>query len=447
MSQPAHSPSRIGIFLQLERTARHAASLETLFFSIVNETRHLLEYRQAVLAIAKEGKQMEVETVSGVAVLDRKAPFIQWMKKAMTVQAKREDCAKPHGVDPATLPENLRNSWSEWNAPFVLWCPLITARGSTLGALWLVRDKPWQESETLLLEQLADSYAHAWAALQDQRQTFAVVQVRRGLRWLLLLVLLVIILALPVQQSVLAPAEVVAHKPDVVAASMDGVIKTFAIFANKPVKKGDVLFRFDDTDLRSSMEVSERTLGIARAEYSQASQGQYNDPKAKARMAALQAQVAMREAELEFARRRLAKVSVRAERDGLAVLADPQMWIGRPVQTGERILEIADPNRVELRAFLAVQDLITLPANTKMQLFLDIDPLQAHFAHLTEAGYEAEVSAEGLLSYRLTGTFADNSTPFRIGLRGTVKIYGQSVPLAMYLFRRPLSVLRQTLGF
>ena len=36
--------------------------------------------------------------------------------------------------------------------------------------------------------------------------------------------------------------------------------------------------------------------------------------------------------------------------------------------------------------------------------------------------------------------------PPRIGLRGTAKILGDRVPLALYLFRRPLALLRQSLG-
>ena len=34
----------------------------------------------------------------------------------------------------------------------------------------------------------------------------------------------------------------------------------------------------------------------------------------------------------------------------------------------------------------------------------------------------------------------------RIGLRGTAKVYAKRVPLAVYLFRRPLAALRKTLG-
>ena len=35
----------------------------------------------------------------------------------------------------------------------------------------------------------------------------------------------------------------------------------------------------------------------------------------------------------------------------------------------------------------------------------------------------------------------------RIGLRGTARIEGDEVPLFLYLFRRPIAVLRQAVGF
>ena len=43
--------------------------------------------------------------------------------------------------------------------------------------------------------------------------------------------------------------------------------------------------------------------------------------------------------------------------------------------------------------------------------------------------------------------FDAETTPPRIGLHGTAKIYGHPVPLAFYLFRRPIASARRMLGF
>lgn len=66
---------------------------------------------------------------------------------------------------------------------------------------------------------------------------------------------------------------------------------------------------------------------------------------------------------------------------------------------------------------------------------------------MAHAAYEAEETPAGVLVYRVAAAIADDAPPPRIGLHGTAKIYGRTAPLALYLFRRPISAARQALGF
>ena len=52
----------------------------------------------------------------------------------------------------------------------------------------------------------------------------------------------------------------------------------------------------------------------------------------------------------------------------------------------------------------------------------------------------------GTLAFALRARFEDGEAMPRIGLRGTAKVYGERSSLFMFLFRRPLSALRQGLG-
>ncbi|MCO6061975.1 HlyD family efflux transporter periplasmic adaptor subunit, partial [Pseudomonas sp. MOB-449] len=92
---------------------------------------------------------------------------------------------------------------------------------------------------------------------------------------------------------------------------------------------------------------------------------------------------------------------VRAEGAGIAVFADAERWTGKPVQTGERLMRIADPAQAELRIELPVGDAIALQPGAEVALFLDSDPLDRHGARLERAAYEAEATAAGKLAYRL----------------------------------------------
>jgi hypothetical protein len=109
-------------------------------------------------------------------------------------------------------------------------------------------------------------------------------------------------------------------------------------------------------------------------------------------------------------------------------------------------MEIADPNKAELEIWLPVADAITLKAGAEVDFFLNVAPDAPLHAAIRQASYQATVSPNGLLGYRLKARFADGTQPPRIGLRGTAKVYGDRVTVLYYLIRRPLAAARQLLG-
>ncbi len=337
--------------------------------------------------------------------------------------------------------ESVREDWRSLSAGQVFWLPLIDHQAQVFGGLWLARDLPWTPPEQVLLSQLGDTYSHAWLALQP-RKPWRLRWTRK--RQVALVAVLLLGLLIPVRQSVLAPAEVVPLGGQVVAAPLDGVIAEFLVKPNQAVKNGDLLLRFESTSLKAQADVAERALGVAEAELKANSQRSFADAESSSKIDLLAARVEQKRAERNYALELLKRSEVRAERDGIAVFADAERWLGKPVQTGERLMEIADPNQAELRIELAVGDAIALEPGAQVALFLDSDPLQRHLAWLERSAYEAQPTAAGQLAYRLDARF-DAQAP-RIGLRGTAKVFGDRAPLALYLLRRPLAGLRQSVG-
>lgn len=451
--QPApHAANGLLILLDLQRQAWRQATAPELRYHIVNQTRRLIAYRQAaVLALPERGRPT-LEAVSNIAVLEPNAPFARWLEDAARAVAAGPQGRTLHAVDPATLPLAIRGAWREWGPAQVLWCPLTKPGGGPddrpLAGLWLGRDEPWTEGELVLLGPLSEGYGHAWWAFAGTR-TGRRAWRRRALP-LLALGVIAGVLALPVPMSTLAPAEIRARDPVIVAAPLDGVIERFHVRPNEPVSAGQTLFSFESTVLRSRHEVARKGLSQAEAELLSAAQAAFADPQTKARVAQLRAQVELRRAELSLARDLLDRVTVTAERAGLAVFTDVNDWLGKPVAVGERVLTLADPQAPEIDIQVAVGDALVLEAGSMVELFLNVDPLRPLRARLTHASYEAGLSAAGVLSYRVKAALEPaqdtGQPPPRIGLRGTAKILGERVPLALYLFRRPLALLRQTLG-
>jgi multidrug resistance efflux pump len=423
-------------FLDLERLTRAARTPAQLAYSLVNDGQALFGFRHAALLIA--GK---VQAVTGVSAVDPNAPFVAFVEQAVAQLFKHDVLKQARVIAQDVLSESIRADWQSLSAAQVFWLPLVDHQGEVFGGLWLARDTPWNPSEQVLLSQLGDTDSHAWLALQP-RKPWRLRWTRK--RQVALVAIALLALLIPVRQSVLAPAEVVPLGGRVVAAPLDGVITEFLVKPNQTVKTGDLLLKFENTTLKAQADVSERALGVAEAELKANSQRSFADAESSSKIDLLAARVEQKRAERDYARELLKRSEVRAERDGIAVFADAERWTGKPVQTGERLMEIADPNQAELRIELAVGDAIALEPGAQVSLFLDSDPLQRHQARLERSAYEAQPTAGGQLAYRLDANF--DAAPPRIGLRGTAKIFGDRAPLALYLLRRPLAGLRQSVG-
>ena len=171
-----------------------------------------------------------------------------------------------------------------------------------------------------------------------------------------------------------------------------------------------------------------------------------SDSRAKRELSIAQSELNLKAGEYDYASELMKKTVVGAPRDGLVLFSDKDTWTGRPVATGERIMRIADPNSVEIAIDLPVADAIVLEEGARVQLYLDSNPLKPVEGKLTSASFHAQPNGDNVLSYNVRADFAEADRP-RIGLRGTAKVYGERVTLAYYLFRKPLSAIRQWTGY
>jgi len=433
--------------LQLEKEARHADSDEALGYTMVNRARALVAHRQAILFRLNPQSNgptvVRVQAISDVPTPDPNAPFVRWLKNVGKTIASSQAVDQIHEVDALSLNARDRDEMSEWLPAHLIWCPLKAPDGTLMGGLLLARDEAWRTPDAILMEHLSDAWGHAWHALSGPNRQRA----RKLLGWPLkaALAFALVVQFIPVAQTALAPAEVVARHPELVAAPMDGAIKTVHVSPNSPVQKGDLLFSYDDTALSGKLEVAIEELLVARTALKTARQGAFGDLQRSAEVALLKSRVLLREAERDFISAQVARKDVRAGRDGVAVFRDASDLEGRPVTTGERVMLIAGPFETELRIELPVADAVVMEPGAPVRLFLDRDPLAPVDAVLEYAGYEAQMSVAKVLSYRLVARFTDAKPP-RIGLRGTAKVQGADVPLFLYLFRRPVSALRQWFG-
>lgn len=445
--KPTVDSQPISVLLQLEADARQAEDLLALQYFIVNETRRLIQYRHAILfqSARHKGSGFHAVRASGLTQIDRTTPKMQWLERVVNELSANNSSDQTLAVDYKQLPTDLQQDWRTFSLAHPVWVPLMLPDGMAIGGLWLEKETPWNGNEVFLIKRLADTFAHAWGYF-DRHRLWKAKFTSSKVAWVAGALLLAVLL-FPVQQSTLAPAIVVAKDPLVVSAPIDGVIASISVDPNQMVKQGTTLLSYEDTNYRNKYTVTEQSLAVALAELRKARQSAFLDPKSKADVALLQAKVDLAMAERDYAKEKLEQVNIHAERDGLLLYNDKSDLIGRPVKTGERLMEIATPKQLMMRINLPVANAIEFSSGTDVKVFLDADPMHSIDAKVTYANFRAEVLPGDLLAYRVEAEITEPVDHLRIGWQGTAKIYGESVSLFYYLFRRPLSTARQFIGW
>ncbi|GLY60393.1 hypothetical protein Pcaca05_12500 [Pectobacterium carotovorum subsp. carotovorum] len=427
--------------LQLQSRARARETLDELAFFIVNETHNLVKYRQALLW---DCDKRRLQAASGLASLDHNAPFCtefsrlcrQWQEEGRQTQVLQ--CRE--------LPADDQILWQEHLPEFLLWLPLRLPQGDTPLVLVLARDSAWLPAEIVLLEKLADAYAHAWSSLLKQRRRQTNTSPKKRRLILAGIVALVLILLIPVRQSVLAPAEIVAHRPVMVRAPVAGVVDDILVRPNQTVSANQPLVRLDVRELENRLESARQAFATADAQYRQAQQQALFDANSKASLAVLQSRREQAQSEMDFLQRQQERMQLASPRDGVAIFDDSSDWIGRSVAVGERIMMIADPHDAELEIQLPAADAIALENGADVRLFLNVAPNSAQDARLEQIGYRAAPTPDNVMAYRLRARFTQDDPQLRVGLKGTAKLYGKRTVLFVYLLRKPLASLRVWLG-
>lgn len=445
-----------GFYALLSRIESIDKSSE-LGFCICNDTRQMVNYRQAALLSVTEGLPPRLVAHSGLSTLDRNTPYALWLVQLCKHLAPRlqtlPDAAPVLPLTAEMLDPELAADWQEWLPPHV-W--IIALRGpdkQTHALLLLARDEPWPtslniDSAEYSLLQLCAAYGYAWWSLavrtNGPRRWFS----RHKKRTLLVILgVMLIALCIPVRDYTLVPAEIISLHSDVIAAPSEGVLQQILIQPNTAVKKGDILARLDDTTLQNRLAVATAELQTADVTLHQASQQAIEDQSAKADLAMAMGKMREKQVEVDSLKRELAKLTIRSPADGVFVYSDPDDWAGRPVQTGERIGLLADPATLGIRGWAPVAESVNLRAGAPMTVFLKVAPLQPLEGTLRWAGYKATEAPNGIASYQLRGTLnQDGGNVARIGLQGTARVAGEWRPLGYLLLRRPLATLRAWSG-
>lgn len=442
--------------LYLTQRAFEAPTVDTLGFTAVNETLALVHYRQAAFFTRPVNGlhgRLKLTTASGLVSVAEDSPYAIWLSRfaqymGQEVSSKPGQLPSAQRFDLQHAPSEYLEGWEEWLPEHLLAAPLFDQLGNSAGLMLYAREEPWSDQDIAALARAHQAYGYCASALakQPKRLSQRLLSVFHGKKAKWAAAIVVAMLLIPVRLSALAPAEVIALSSVAVASPQEGVVSAFFVPPNALVKAGDRLFALDDSTLASRREVARRGVAVAKADLLVFQQRSFDDAKSKADVASAVGRVAEKEAELALVENSLNRVVVKAERDGIAVYGDPNDWLGKPVQTGERVIQLADPKDTGVLVWLPVADALALEPGAPMRLFLHTKPLDPLPATLLQTSYQAVLSPEGVSTYRLRGKFDKGTETARIGLRGTARVSGDWAILGYYIFRRPIAAVREWTG-
>ena len=437
---PARQVLGLSRLVQLEGELRQADSARAIDFIAVNDANRVVPYDHALIWRSRSGR---ITAVSGGLIVDRHAPQMVWFAKL----ARHLSAAG--GPATAVLaaqswPPGLRPGFERWIAGAALSVPLTGPRAQREGYLFVLRGEPFGDSEQRILARFGGAVGHAIAAVEGPRRGFTI-----GMKPLALAALIAACAAgaVPVPVTILAEAKVAPIDPTIIASPLDGVIKSILVEPNDEVPAGRSLIQFDQTELRAQRDVATKLVAVLTADWQRLEQKSFSDDKARADVSAARSRLSEGESDLAFAVDRLARSDVKSSYGGIVLIEDRNQWAGRPVKIGERILSLADPAKVRLEIQVPVEDALVVNPGSKVEFFLAIAPSKPVSAQLTRMSYEARLLPNQTSAFTGEAGFDNSEAVPRLGLTGTAKIYGEPVPLAYALLRRPLAHLRRLLGF
>lgn len=450
--QKANIQSPDEALLQLVLIQNEVQKIEVVKdFSIhtTNETFRITKYFQAASWHFNNLTKPSILAVSGVSFVDQNAIVVRFLITLIKHLCQRDNATENQALSISDVDPQLRALWQDQMPPHVFWMPYVKD-GNIDAGMVIFYEKPVNRRQQALLSPLSQTYTHVWYGLDENRSRYrkSIFRFTRSkTAKIVALALLILIFLIPVRESALAPAKISAYQPAIISSSVSAVVENIHVEANEQVSAGQLMVSLDATEFLSDVEISQKELELAQAEYLLAAQQAFTDPVKKGEVALLKSRVDAANLRLSLAQSRLERMRIYAPRDGVAIYTDAYELLGKPVAVGERILLLADVNNVEIDVYMPIGDAIDFRVGDKLRLFLNTDPARPIDGMIRQTSFEPREGPDGQQVFELKAKITEPDFEGRIGWAGTAKVYSsERISVFMYLFRRPIASARRFLG-
>lgn len=432
---------------QLSTDLFASESRRDLNFRILNNTIRLFPYSRAVLW-SFDNKRPKLIGVSGQEDVKRQSPLALLWKDVIS-SLKEKKTLRILNDTPEADPGGWQELAQKTAGLSVMWVPIVE-NGVLRAGLWLERwaEKSWEPGECEIMSSLAQSYSLAWKRFnpvsrwrnRGSARLYSLTAVLASLVFIFLFYFQTTSL------RVVASCEVVPKNPEMIAAPLEGVIKEVLIQPGEKVKEGDLLFAYEDRIILQDLKVAQKQVQIIQSQYDRVRLNAFKNREAMEKIQSLKYRLEQEKIRLKLAESNVKHLEVRAPMDGICMVDNPEYWNGRPVQIGERIVMLFQPNQNKVKIFLPENDNIQFDWKKPVQIILNADPASKHQAMLNYMAPQTSKNPQGGASFIAEADLTDPGARIKVGSKGSAIVYGEEVRVGYWLLRKPLAGFRYFLG-
>jgi hypothetical protein len=433
----------LALINQLQLKAYLAESVASLSFIIVNDTIILAPFKRAVLWRCSS-KRPKVLSISGQAAVTQKSALAKEWKKLVKKLKNPKIASALKAEDFIDAKKDWENYQKNHQQAEVLWVPIYSDKHQTIG-LWIERwnAEPWNDEEQNKFKLLAQGYSAAWKTLAHRFTLSSVLKKKTPYAFVALLAFLLVV---HVPLRIVAPCEVVPRDPILVTAPLNGIISEIHVEPSQYVKKGELLFEYDKRIPLQQLKVAEKQVEIIESEIHRSMTKGYGDKQSLNELSVLSLKLEKEKIQLDLARYHASKLDALSPVDGIVLIDNPEDWRGKPVQAGERVLVVSDPDKTKIRAWVPIDDNIRIDKEQPMKIILNVDPATTLEANLLFIANNSIISDKDVPAFEAEAKWISDPENMRMGLKGSAVLYGDKVSLFYYLFRKPWASIRGFFG-
>lgn len=446
---------RTKLILQLLAIFLERAELKGALTDLVTETATRLGCDRVMLGLSRGGT-LRVEAVSHAGQFDRHANLVGAAAAAMTEALdQREAIIYPQDREARPVVTLAHAELAQLSgADGIATVPLMH-EGRALGALTLERGAGLRfDTPTLdLLESLAAMLGPLVALRLEQGRSLTAQAATRaqgfwgrlvgprhaGLKLgAIMLVAAGLFLAFAAgEYRVGAEARIEGKVQRVLTAPFQGYVREAEHRAGDTVRRGEVLARLDDRDLR----LEQARLAAQRDQLGR----QYREAMAKrdrAQARIVSSQIEQTEAQLALVEEHLARTEIAAPFDGVLVSGDLTQMLGAPLERGQALFEIAPLDAYRVVLEVDEHRIGDVRAGQRGALVLSSNPDQS-FPIVVEKITPVSIAREGRNYFRVEAQLESGPDPrLRPGMEGVAKVAVDQRPLAWIWTREMTNWLR-----